>query len=92
MWLTGIQGLEVLVALVAGLLATVGAVVVFVLVAGLVHSGVAMVGRFLVSRFHPPEAEARVIRGRGPSEPHPSFAPMPDPALYARQAWWRLRC
>jgi hypothetical protein len=92
MWLTGIQGLEVLVALVAGLLATVGAVVVFVLVAGLVHSGVAMVGRFLVSRFHPPEAEARVIRGHGPSEPHPSFAPMPDPALYARQAWWRLRC
>ena len=92
MWLTGIRGLEVLVALVAGLLATVGAVVVFMLVAGLVHSGVVMVGRFLVSRFHAPGAEARVIRGREPSESHASFAPMPDPALYARQAWWRLRC
>jgi hypothetical protein len=92
MWLTGIQGLEVLVALVAGLLATVGAVVVFVLVAGLVHSGVATVGRYLVSRFHAPEAEARVIRGHGPSEPHPSSAPMPDRALYAQQAGWRLRC
>jgi hypothetical protein len=92
MWLTGIQGLEVVVALVAGLLATVGALVVFMVAVGLVHRGVAIVGRFVVSRFRAREAEGRVIRGQGMSEPHPSFAPVPDPGLYARQAWWRLRC
>ena len=92
MWLTGIQGLEVLVALVAGVLATVGALVVFMVAVGLVHRGVAMVGRLLVSWLRAPEAGGRLVRGGAPSEPHPSFAPMPDPALYARQAWWRLRC
>jgi hypothetical protein len=49
-WLTGIASLEVFAALVAGLLAAVGAIVAFVLLAGVVQGGLAGTARFVTSR------------------------------------------
>ena len=95
MWLTGIQGLQVLAAVVAGLFAVAGAVVVFELLVGLVRGVVAMaamVGRFLACRNRAPETEGRVVRDPRPPASGRSLIPMSDPGLFARQAWWRLRC
>jgi hypothetical protein len=50
MGLTGVPSLEVMAALVAGVLATIGAMVGVVLIVRTVQDGVAMVGRFVASR------------------------------------------
>jgi hypothetical protein len=92
MGLTGVPSLEVMATLVAGLLATIGAVVGFVLIVSAVQGGVAMVGRFVASRFRTRETEGRVARAAEPPPVDWRFVEMPDPALFARQAWWRLRC
>jgi len=89
MELTGIPSLEVVAALVAGGLATVGALVAFGLAMSAVHAGMATAGRFVTDRLCAAQIESRT--GKSPAV-ESSLPPMPDPALYSRQAWWRIRC
>ena len=91
MWLTGIASLEVFAALVAGVLAAVGAIVAFVLMAGVVQGGLAMAARFVTSRLHA-QTDGQTVRAPGSRVVESRLSPMPDEALLSRQAWWRLRC
>jgi hypothetical protein len=80
----GFQGLEWLAAPVAGLLATIGAIVALGLVVDLVEGGVAAVRSLVGSRPGAPgrTAKSSIFGDRiGPVE-H---------SLLAREAWWRLR-
>ena len=91
MWLTGIASLEVCAALVAGLLAAVGAIVAFVLMAGVVQGGLAVTARVVTSRLHA-QIDSRTVRAPGPRVVESGLPSMPGPALLSRHAWWRLRC
>jgi hypothetical protein len=92
MGLTGVPSLEVMAAFVAGLLATIGAIVGVVLIARTMQGGVAMVGRFVASRLRTRKAEDRIGRAAEPPPADWRLVVVPDPALFSRQAWWRLRC
>jgi hypothetical protein len=80
----GFLGLEWLVALVAGLLATVGAIVALTMVLEVIRGVLAAAGRLMGGRLSAGRAARPTIFGDriGPVE-H---------SLLARESWWRLRC
>ena len=92
MWLTVVSGLAALVALLALLLATVGAVVSLVLVAGAMRAGLALTGhlvRTLIGSAANGSGAARV----GSDAVHAAgLGQAAHRALRARQAPGRLRC
>jgi hypothetical protein len=90
MGFTGFPSLDVMVAVVAGLFATVGAIVALTLVAGVVQGGLAMAGRLAGSRRGDAEIASRAERAaRPPADGGGSQGP--DHAPSARQAS-RLPC
>jgi hypothetical protein len=86
MSLIGFQGLE---ALVAGLLATVGAVVALSLAVEVVRGGLAAAGRLALGRQSVPRTGKRQGRVAGPIIGD-RVGPV-EHSLLAREAW-RLRC
>ena len=92
MELTGIPSVEVVAALIAGALATVGAIVALGLVASAVHGGVVTAGRLVSGRLCGAQVDGRTARVDGPPTPDSSFSPVSHPSLFARQAWWRIQC
>jgi len=89
---TGLASVEVVAGLIAGSLATVGAIVALGLVVSLAHAGFATAGRVVTDRLCAAQVNGRAARVDGAPAVDPSFPPTPDPALFARQAWWRIRC
>ena len=83
-------GLEWLVALVAGLLATVGAFVALGLVVEVVQGGLAAVRSLSRSRRGASEVASRAGRAAGPTIFGDRVGPV-EHSLLAREAW-RLRC
>lgn len=82
--------LEWLVAVVAGLLATVGAIVALGLVVEVVRGGL-VAGRLMGGRLRASEILRRVGRASGPTIIGDRIGPV-EHSLLARQPWRRLRC
>jgi hypothetical protein len=80
--------------LVVGLLTTVGAIVLSLLVTGLVQAGFAAAGWLARIRIRRMQVEARAARVSPTQAVDASFGldARATHELLARQAWWRLRC
>jgi len=89
---TGFASVEVVAGLIAGSLATVGAIVALGLVASAVHGGVATAGRLVTGRLCGAQVDGRTARVDGTPTPGSSFSPVSSRSLFARQAWWRIQC
>ena len=91
--LTELRVASVLGFVVVGLVTTIGAVMVSLLVAGVVRAGLA-VGRWLTGMWaHASEVEDRAAETSKTRTVDVRFRlDAADHALLARQAWWRLRC
>jgi hypothetical protein len=92
--LTYLRFLSVGGLLVVGLLTTVGAIVISLLVTGLVQAGFAAAGWLARSRSRRTEVEGRATVTSKTPAVDASFGRDARAAheLLARQAWWRLRC
>ena len=89
---TGFPSFEVLVGLVAGLFATVGAMVALGLVVGVVQGALAAAGRLAGSGSGAAEIGGHRARMVGPTRGDTGVGREPRHAVVGRQAGWRLRC
>lgn len=91
--LTELRVAGILGFVVVGLVTTIGAVVVSLLVAGAVRAGLAVGGWLTDMRARASEVEGRGAEVSTTRAVDASFRlDAADHALLARQAWWRLRC